>query len=288
MNTKVVLESKEKPVHVTLLDANHCPGAVMLLFEVGKRTILHVGDFRWNRNLMMQHEQLRRFASEQAILDAIFLDTTYCKPEYTLPSQEETIEAILNIFRDEKNACKERKSRTLHLFGAYTIGKERLWLSVAERFGLKVFVDKQRMRIISCLGWPKDLVALLTTNKEEADVWVIPLGHINMKNLPDYLAQANNKPLSRHYNKVFGYRPTGWSMGSKPSSSLVSTRKSGNITIHSVPYSEHSSFPELVDCLACLKPRTIVPTVATKRSAEQIETLMRGLKEKQTKLQFMP
>ena len=34
-------------VRVTFLDANHCPGAAMILFEVpGRRPVLHSGDCR--------------------------------------------------------------------------------------------------------------------------------------------------------------------------------------------------------------------------------------------------
>ena len=32
---------------MTFVDANHCPGAAMILFEpVGKAPVLHTGDFR--------------------------------------------------------------------------------------------------------------------------------------------------------------------------------------------------------------------------------------------------
>jgi DNA cross-link repair 1A protein len=287
MMSPTVIASKGKPITVTLLDANHCPGAVMFLFEVGKRKILHVGDFRWNRDFMLQHAPpLRDFFNQKSILDELFLDTTYCNPKYKLPSQDVTIQAIIAIFEKELARCKEKKTRTLHLFGAYTIGKEKMYLSVAEHFEMKVYVDSARFRILSALNWPKERMALLTKRKEDACIWVVPLGHINMKKLPEYLPMANNKPFSTPYDRIVGYRPTGWSLGSKPSSSVVSSRYSGNLTIHSVPYSEHSSFPELVDCLECLKPQRIVPTVNASKSSEQITTLMRALREKQTTLSF--
>jgi DNA cross-link repair 1A protein len=283
MTTPTVIASNGKPVTVTLLDANHCPGAIMFLFEVGKRRILHVGDFRWNRQVMMQQAPLRAFASQQMILDEIFLDTTYCNPKYTLPTQEETIAATIAFVEKD---IQDTGSKTLHLCGAYTIGKERIYLSVAERFGWKVYVDKARFRILSALNWPKERMALLTTRKEEACLWVVPLGHINMKKLPEYFPMANSKPFAKPYDRIVGYRPTGWSMGGSPSANIVTTRKSGNLTVVSVPYSEHSSFPELVDCLECLRPQKIVPTVSVSKSTEQVDTLLHALRNKQTRLSF--
>lgn len=288
MDSPTIIASKGKPITVTLLDANHCPGAVMFLFEVGKRNILHVGDFRWNRECMLHlGSPLKAFVSEKSILDDLFLDTTYCDPKYALPPQADTISAIQTLFQEEVDRCKENRTcKTLHLFGAYTIGKERMYLSIAEQYNLKVYVDTRRFRVLSGLNWPKERMALLTTRKEEANIWVVPLGDINMKKLPEYFPQANSKPFATPYDRIVGYRPTGWSMGSKPSSNLVSSRRNGNIVIHSVPYSEHSSFPELVDCLGCLKPQRIVPTVSASKSEEQVKVLLRALREKQTTLPF--
>jgi hypothetical protein len=58
---------------------------------------------------------------------------------------------------------------------------------------------------------------------------------------------------------------------------ILSTRTSGIFTVHGVPYSEHSSFPELVDCLDFLKPKRIIPTVSVSKSDEQVALLLKEL-----------
>ena len=52
----------------------------------------------------------------------------------------------------------------------------------------------------------------------------------------------------------------------------------GGVTLFSVPYSEHSSFPELRECVAALNPVEIVPTVncRDKRAADALVSLLRG------------
>ena len=49
----------------------------------------------------------------------------------------------------------------------------------------------------------------------------------------------------------------GWSYQKKG----LQTRREGNVTIYGIPYSEHSSFAELRDCVKRLKPKRIIPTV---------------------------
>ena len=254
----------------------------MILFEVGKKKILHVGDFRWNREFMMQQAPLR--ALQKGSLDELFLDTTYCDPKYSLPTQEEAIQATIKAFEVEM----KNKGKTLHLFGSYTIGKERIYMRVAARFGMKVYVDSRRYKILSALQWPREQMNLLTTRREDASIWVVPLGDVSFKKLLDYLPLANSKPFSFPYKRVVGYRPTGWSMGGKPSSGVLSTRKKDNMVVHSVPYSEHSSFPELLDCLEFLKPLRIVPTVSVSKSDEQVKLLLTSIRQKQTKLKLVP
>ncbi|KAL3815300.1 hypothetical protein ACHAXA_006802 [Cyclostephanos tholiformis] len=296
MNTPTIIFSRGKPVTVTLLDANHCPGAVMFLFEVGSRRILHVGDFRWDRELMMRMPQLQAFGNSSPRLDEIFLDTTYCDAKYTLPTQEEAILAAIEVVTKEMEISKKEKSmKTLFLFGSYTIGKERIYMSVAESLKSRVYVDGRRYRILSQV-FTNERMRLFTTKKSETNLWVVPLGSVNFKQMNDYMEEGNkNKLFTQPYGRVVGFRPTGWTYSAedkkqrklpcgrpKPGRNLITSKTSGRFSVHGVPYSEHSSFPELVDCLACLKPLRITPTVSVSKSEEQLRLLLHTLRSKYT------
>ena len=281
LNTPTVIESNGRPIHVTLIDANHCPGAVMFLFQVGKRNILHVGDFRWNKSVMLSSPPIKSLSVQQPQLDEIFLDTTYCDEKYCLPSQEVAIKAAVEVAKKEVQESKQKKENLLFLFGAYTIGKERMFLSVAEALGSKVYVDTQRYRILSALEWPDERLAMLTTKKDESNIWIVPMGHLNMKKMPEYLTGLSKaKNPVRTFDRVVGFRPTGWS--NTTGNSIVTTRRSGTkLAVHSVPYSEHSSFPELLECIQTLKPKKIIPTVSVSKSEQQVNLLLRCLKMRQ-------
>ena len=56
----------------------------------------------------------------------LVLDTTYCDPRYSFPPQSAVVDSVLRAVRAEAF-----NARTLFLFGSYTIGKERVFLSVA-------------------------------------------------------------------------------------------------------------------------------------------------------------
>jgi len=229
-NSPFVIESRGKPVTITLFHANHCPGAAMFLFEVGGKKILHVGDFRWNQHLMMKIPQLRSFCNLDNRLDEIFLDTTYCDPKYRFPSQESVISKTIQVV--EKEVALTGKENILFLFGSYTIGKEKVYMSIAKHLGMKVYVDSRRYRILSALQWPPTDMRLLTTSKSEASMLVVPMGHLNFKKMKEYGSSfSSTKALSSGFKRIIGFRPTGWSYSAE--ANLITRRDNGTNTIFS-------------------------------------------------------
>jgi hypothetical protein len=146
--TPVVIESQRRPVTVTVLDANHCPGAVMFLFQVGNYSILHVGDFRWNREVMQQCQPLEPFITGQLRLDCVYLDTTYCDAKYTLPTQDAAIREAISVATREYESARSSNQSLLMLFGAYTIGKERIYMYVLNNYREWLTVDA-RHRVLN-------------------------------------------------------------------------------------------------------------------------------------------
>ena len=164
---------------VVALPANHCPGAVIFLFFVGGGKVhLHTGDFRYCDSV---RADVQRFLGGKRI-DALLLDTTYASPQHTFPPQRDCIDALCD-YLDEI----ARTPRALVVFGAYTIGKERMYVEAARRLGAKIAVSASKMRILRQLDWSPQDLARLTVDKSATRVWVVPMSRLRFDELESHL-----------------------------------------------------------------------------------------------------
>ena len=142
-------EDKKEGVSVVLMDAFHCPGAVMFLFRGKMGTVLHTGDFRFSE-AMFDNEWLvpkeKRNPACRGItvdVDYLHLDNTFANPEYDFPSREEAYRGLVNI-------VESHKDHRIFLF-SYNLGKEEIFLNLANDFKCKIVVEKERYQKIKIM-----------------------------------------------------------------------------------------------------------------------------------------
>ena len=152
----------------------------------------------------------------------MYLDTTYCNPIYNFPKQSACFEAsIICVERhapSTKGVTSEKARmsnwmKKLILFGSYSIGKERVYLEVAKFFDLKVYVDKERMKMLKCLRLPKEDFDRLTCDESETPLRVVSLGKITYEGLTEFNEAHKKKNNGIGYTTILGFRPTGWTFG---------------------------------------------------------------------------
>uniref|UniRef100_A0A8C1Q487 5' exonuclease Apollo n=2 Tax=Cyprinus carpio TaxID=7962 RepID=A0A8C1Q487_CYPCA len=156
---------------VTLIDANHCPGAVMFLFEGYFGTRLYTGDFRYTPS-MLREQCLRNTTS----IDVLYLDNTNCDPTRAVPSRQRATQQIKEIIRAHPGYAV--------VIGLYSLGKESLLVELAMEFKTWVEVDRERLETLRVLELPD----VFTTDSGAGRIRVVSQSMISASNL-----QAWNK-----------------------------------------------------------------------------------------------
>ncbi|PPS18295.1 hypothetical protein GOBAR_AA02274 [Gossypium barbadense] len=211
-------------IYITCLDANHCPGSIMILFEPPNgKAILHTGDFRYS-------EEMGGLSLLHACpIHTLILDTTYCNPQ----------------------VC------TYNCFRLYKTGKERLFLEVARVLRRKVYITAAKLRLLECLGFSEEDMQWFTSNDQESQIHVVPMWTLasfkRLKHISNHYA--------RRFNLVVAFSPTGWTFVKGKKKSPGRRWQQGTIIRYEVPYSEHSSFTELREFVKLVSPENIIPSV---------------------------
>ncbi|XP_055805715.1 DNA cross-link repair protein SNM1 isoform X2 [Solanum dulcamara] len=234
-----------KGIKITMLDANHCPGAALIHFRLPNgQCYLHTGDFRASK-LMQSYPVL---ASQR--INILYLDTTYCNPKYRFPSKEDVLEFVVGITRRYLN----NHPKIIVVVGAYSIGKEHVYSAISKALGVKIYANASRRRILRSFGW-SGISENLSTNGRDTPLHILPISSLRFEH---YLASQDGQ-----YTSMLAFRPTGWTYSETigDNLNLIKPISKGNITIYGVPYSEHSNFTELQEFVQFLRPEKIIPTV---------------------------
>lgn len=77
---------------LTLIEANHCPGACMFLVEGAFGTLLHTGDFQYHPSII-DSSCLKRKR-----IDYLIIDNTFCSPCFEFQTLDQTVRYSVTMF----------------------------------------------------------------------------------------------------------------------------------------------------------------------------------------------
>ncbi|XP_077695145.1 5' exonuclease Apollo isoform X3 [Eretmochelys imbricata] len=163
----------------------------------------------------------------QKRIDVLYLDNTNCDPLGDLPSRQQATQQIKELIRAHPNHQVK--------IGVYSLGKESLLADLALEFHTWIVVSPKRLEQMKVLG----LVDVFTAKEGAGWIHGVDISEICWEAMISWNQQ----------------RPT---IAILPTSRPV---KIPHPSVHLVPYSDHSSFPELLEFVQWLKPCSIVPIV---------------------------
>ena len=219
-------EVGQEMMTVTLIDANHCPGSVMFVFEGYFGRILYTGDFRFCERF------LTHSATKGKKFDILYLDNTYCDPKCAFPSRSSATMTIMEIIR----------SHPQHkvIIGLYSLGKEVLLRAIAVTCKMWIGVDATRMETLKLLQMPD----VFTCDVDRTKIQVVKTREITKRNIQ----------MWNSVEPTIAILPTCLYVGGQNPYENVP-----NVFV--VPYSDHCSFEELRRFVESIKPKKIIPIV---------------------------
>lgn len=219
-------EQGQETMSVTLIDANHCPGSAMFIFEGYFGKVLYTGDFRHCERIAT-HSAINR-----KVFDVLYLDNTYCDPNCIFPSRTEATNEILEIIR--------RHSEHMVVIGLHNLGKEMLLHTIAKEFRTWIGVDPSRRETLELIEMPN----VFTCEIDKVRIRVVKKNEITEKNMQAWNSEEPTIAILPTCLYVGGENPFG---------------NLDNVFV--VPYSDHCSFEELQKFVQVVKPRRIIPIV---------------------------
>ena len=285
---------------VTFFDANHCPGAAMAYFfdKVTKRTVLHTGDFRADEDKVQKNEKLMETLKRNGRLDELYLDTTYCNPNYDFPRQKVALECMQKIVLE---ALRE-EPKTLFTCSAYSVGKEKAFKAIGDAVrtffednnmnnnnNTKIAVMLKKKQMLTLTEWYDD--NCFTCFQGEPDD---PTGSKAMEQHVRVISHGGKDPhvsmnaillAEKHrFKRVVAFSPSGWAWKWQMRKTYEETKclicepwigNDGLTKLYHVPYSEHSSYGELLGFVERIRPRKITPTVNAETEKDRDKLLKR-------------
>ncbi|CAH9094780.1 unnamed protein product [Cuscuta europaea] len=235
-------------VNFLAIDAYHCPGAVMYLFRGEFGCMLYTGDFRWEETsdrALIGREMLLN-ALKDVKLDYLYLDNTYCNPAYTFPSREVAAKQVLNIIA----------SYPEHdiVIAIDSLGKENLLVYISRALKVKIWVWPERLRTMHLLGFH--------------DIFTTKTSLTRVRAVPRYSFSIETLECLNMIRPTIGIMPSGlpWVLKTNKGKPNPFGPDRYHQYIYTVPYSDHSCYPEIQDFVKLLTPVNIEGIVTSATS----------------------
>lgn len=209
---------------IHIVDANHCIGSVMYIFESDNQKEVYTGDFRFNAKMQKQKDLL-------AFPDICWMDQTFYNPRFVFPSQREAIDQIVQIMIHH--------SEDDIFLGCYTVGKEKILEIMTKIRKTKIYAPKKLRRVYEALG-----LDFITEDRSNVSLFAYT---------SHFLQNPSRKFSKNIMERVLdGVRifPTGWA--------CINTSRPDD-KMYFVPYSEHNDYQRLKGFIKLIQPKKIIP-----------------------------
>ncbi|KAG5643924.1 hypothetical protein DXG03_009332 [Asterophora parasitica] len=271
---KVYELSDGERVTITLLDANHCPGAVMFLIEGAKGAVLHTGDFRaepWFLESLTRNPYLQPYFAPQVsrkghctivkTLEAIYLDTANVLSTLSVPTKAAATSGLVELMR--------MFPESVYFFiNSWTWGYEDILKAVSREFGSPIHVDRYKYFVYRHTSDPF-MRSIITQDASSTRFHACERFHrceyVAVDDGPDQL-QYNT--ISHRGKRVVYVNPVNmgthsWDLYMKDTKQRLSQGDEINNLL--APVSRHSPLNELRDFVFLFQPRRIVPNTLDPR-----------------------
>ncbi|KAF9483033.1 hypothetical protein BDN70DRAFT_852304 [Pholiota conissans] len=269
--TRISLEGEES-VTITLLDANHCPGAVMFLIEGSRGAVLHTGDFRgepWFLESIPRNPFLQKYLSHEGgslsanlvthTLETIYLDTACVLSEYEVPTKASATSGIIELMKLFPHSV-------YFFLNCWTWGYEDILKAVALNFQSRIHVDRYKLSIYQTLSDPF-LGHIVTSDPSSTRFHACERFHrcdfVAVDNNASYSNAMSSKGKRVIYINPVNMEKSKWDEYVKDTRSRLQAGEEINNLL--VPLFRHSTLPELQEFVKLFRPKRVVPNTLEPR-----------------------
>ena len=216
--------TEQHQVEITFYDANHCPGASIILARErlkggdssNREFYVHTGDFRYHPR--MKDYPLLLEAVRERNIHSVYLDTTYSSPKHIFMPQQDAVDMIAS--QVETLLVSHNSKDTLVLLSCYSIGKEKILIESSKRSKQRIYVNKKKYKLLECADtyFSTDenptIMNSITLDDSSSKLHVVQMGLAgkmfpyftpNFEGLYSYVSKYKNR-----FRKVVAFIPTGF------------------------------------------------------------------------------